>query len=54
MATNYPIVQLTNASGQVSYARTANWSSTGVATGSTPETVDFTLPARGWPGLPTA
>ena len=51
MASNYPIVQLTNASGQVSYARTANWSSTSVATGSTPESVNFTLPAQDGPGV---
>jgi Legume lectin domain len=48
MATNYPIVQLRNSSGQVFYARTYNWSSTGVATGNVPETVNFQLPA----GLP--
>jgi len=46
-ATNYPIVQL-SAGGKVYYARTSNWSSTGVATGATPETTQFTLPA----GLP--
>ena len=34
--------------GNVYFARTFNWSSTGVQTGSTPETTDFTLPA----GLP--
>jgi hypothetical protein len=48
MAENYPIVQLTAASGNVYYARTFNWSSTGVATGSTPVTTQFALPA----GLP--
>jgi hypothetical protein len=48
MATNYPIVQLQNSSGQVFFARTYNWSSTGVATGNVPETVNFQLPA----GLP--
>jgi hypothetical protein len=42
---NYPIVRLRNAAGTVFYARTTNWTSTGVATGSTPETVNFTLPA---------
>ncbi len=47
MATNYPVVTLTNGSN-VYYARTYNWSSTGVQTGSTPETTEFTLPA----GLP--
>ena len=48
MDTNYPIVELKNAAGNVYFARTSNWSSTGVATGSTPETTDFSLPA----GLP--
>jgi uncharacterized repeat protein (TIGR01451 family) len=47
-ATNYPIVELKNAAGTVYFARTSNWSSTGVATGSTPVTTDFSLPA----GLP--
>jgi hypothetical protein len=49
MSTNYPIVRLTASNGNVYYARTYNWSNTGVATGSTPETVNFTLPA----GIPT-
>ena len=44
MATNYPIVELTDSAGHVFFARTSNWSSTGVATGSTPETTDFSLP----------
>ena len=48
MSTNYPIVQLTDANNDVFYARTYNWSSTGLATGTTPESTDFTLP----PGLP--
>ena len=48
MATNYPIVQLQDSSGHVFYARTENWSSTGVATGSTVESTQFTLPS----GLP--
>jgi hypothetical protein len=48
MSTNYPIVQLVSGSGQVYYARTYNWSSTGVATGSTVESTSFTLPS----GLP--
>ena len=48
---NYPIIQLTDANGHVSYARTSNWSSTGVATGSTPESVNFTLPAQDGPGV---
>jgi hypothetical protein len=45
MASNYPIVQLKDPSGNVFYARTYNWSSTGVATGNTPGTVNFQLPA---------
>ena len=45
MATNYPIVEFTDAAGNVTFARTTNWSSTGVATGTTPESVTFTLPA---------
>ena len=44
-ASNYPIVQLTDSGGNISYATTTNWSSTGVATGSTPETTQFTLPS---------
>ena len=44
MATNYPIVQLTLGTNKY-YARTTNWSLTGVQTGSTPETVIVTLPA---------
>jgi hypothetical protein len=48
---NYPIVRLTRVgTGDVHYARTFNWSNTGVATGSTPETVNFTLPAGMLPG----
>ena len=44
MATNYPLVELTDSAGHVVFARTFNWSSTGVATGSTPETTEFSLP----------
>ncbi len=44
MDTNYPIVRLTLGSN-VYYATTTNWSTTGVQTGSTPETVTFTLPS---------
>ncbi len=50
MSSNYPIVQLADQSGHVYYARTSNWSSTGVQTGATPETVNFTLPAGLAPG----
>ncbi len=45
MATNYPIVQFTDFGGNVFYGTTSGWSSTGVDTGSTPESVHFTLPA---------
>ena len=45
--TNYPIVRLT-AGANVYYGRTYNWSRTSVATGGTPVTTEFTLPA----GLP--
>ncbi len=48
MNSNYPLIRMTNAVGNVYYARTFNWSSTGVMTGSTPESTDFTVP----PGLP--
>src|SRR5262249_10360745 len=44
MSSNYPIVYLTDGSGNVFYARTSNWSTTGVQTGSLTETVTFTLP----------
>jgi len=40
---NYPVVRLVSGSGSVYYARTTNWSSVSVGTGSTPETVTFTL-----------
>jgi hypothetical protein len=50
MASNYPIIRLTDANGNVSFAQSFNWSSTGVATGSTPESVQFTLPAADAPG----
>jgi hypothetical protein len=44
-ATNYPLVRLTDSSGRVFYARTFNWSSTGVATGNALVTCQFVLPA---------
>ena len=44
-ATNYPIVRLTSGT-TVYYARTYNWSSTGVMTGSTPETTQFVVPSN--------
>src|SRR5436190_9447283 len=43
-ATNYPILRMNDKNGNVVYARTFNWSSTGIATGSTRETTKFTLP----------
>jgi hypothetical protein len=43
MDENYPILRLTSSTGKVYYCRTTNWSTTGVATGSTVETVNFTL-----------
>jgi uncharacterized repeat protein (TIGR03803 family) len=48
--TNYPIVRLT-AGAKVYYARTYNWSKTSVATGATPVTTEFSLPA-GLPQIP--
>jgi hypothetical protein len=45
MSSNYPIVRIVDSAGNVLYARTFNWSSTSVATGDTPETTQFTLPA---------
>jgi hypothetical protein len=45
MATNFPIIELRDGDGNVSYARTSNWTSTGVATGTTPESTQFSLPA---------
>ncbi len=50
MASNFPIVRLTDSANRVSYARTSYWSSTLVATGSSPEGVLFTMPAHDPPG----
>lgn len=44
MDSNYPLVRLTDDSGNVIYARTYNWSSTGVMTGNTPVSTEFTVP----------
>jgi hypothetical protein len=49
MASNYPLVRLTASNGNVYYARTYNWSSTGVMTGNTQVSTEFRLPA----GLPS-
>ena len=48
-ASNYPLVRLLDAAGNVYYASTFNWSSTGVMTGNSPQTTEFVLPA-GLPG----
>jgi hypothetical protein len=45
MSSNFPLVRLTSASGQVAYATTYAWSSTGVATGDAEVSVSFRLPA---------
>ncbi|MDB5335659.1 MAG: hypothetical protein JWN70_1278, partial [Planctomycetaceae bacterium] len=44
-ASNYPIIRFEDAANKIYYGRTFNWSSTGVATGSTLVTTNFTLPA---------
>lgn len=44
MDSNYPLVRLTDDSGNKYYARTYNWSSTSVQTGSRAVTTEFTLP----------
>ena len=41
---NYPIVELKDGAGHVYFARTSNWSSAGVATGSLPVSTDFAVP----------
>ncbi len=48
MDSNYPIIRLTAGNGRVYYARTFNWSDTGVMTGTNLVTTKFTVPA----GLP--
>ena len=45
--TNRPLVRVTDAFGTVSYARTFNWNSTAVATGSTPLSTEFARPFNG-------
>ena len=45
MASNYPIVRLTDSGGQVQYARTSNWSTTGVQVSGI-ESTDFTVPSQ--------
>jgi len=48
MNTDYPLIRLTDASGNIYYARTHDWSGTSIMTGSRPLTTEFNLPA----GLP--
>lgn len=51
MATDYPLVRMTNSStSQVYYGRTYNWSSTSIQTGSTSESTEFTVPSNLPPG----
>jgi hypothetical protein len=45
MATDYPIVQLTDTNQNVSYARTYNWSTSRIMTGTNLVTTEATLPA---------
>ena len=45
MASNYPIIKLTNSQGVVKFAKATNWSNAWVGASATPETVNFTLPA---------
>lgn len=41
---NYPIIRFTDFTGKITYARSYNWDSTGVATGAFVEHVTFVLP----------
>ncbi|MBI3853142.1 MAG: hypothetical protein HY298_23065 [Verrucomicrobia bacterium] len=50
MNSNYPLVRLTDGSGNVYYARTYNWSSTGVMTGNRVVSTRFALPAAVFQG----
>lgn len=50
MSTNYPILSLTDAAGNVHYGRTYNWSSTGLPTDNAVVSIEFTLPASVSPG----
>lgn len=55
MDSNYPLVRLIDSGGNVRYGRTFNWSSTGVRTGNTPVSTEFTIPdgdINGGPGGP--
>ncbi len=46
MSSDYPLVRLTDSFGGVYYARTYNWSSTGIMTGTNIVSTEFTLPAN--------
>lgn len=50
MASNFPLVRMTNSVGTVYYARTFNWTSTGVMTSNKVVTTEFALPASLPPG----
>lgn len=45
MDSNYPLVRLMDGAGNIHYARTFNWSSTGVMTGGAVVSTDFVLPS---------
>jgi hypothetical protein len=54
MATNYPIVRITNqATGHVFYARTHDHSTMAIATGSTPVSTMFDVPPAAETGAST-
>ena len=44
MGTNFPVARLTDSKGKVTYARTSNWSSTGVMSGGKQVSVEMSLP----------
>lgn len=46
MNSNYPLVRIRHSNIHTYYARTFNWSTTSIATGSTPVSVDYRLPAN--------
>src|SRR5213078_944085 len=51
MNSNYPLVRLTDAAANVYYARTYNWSATGVMTGTRIVSTEYRLPT-GLPAVP--
>jgi hypothetical protein len=46
MDSNYPLIRLSDGNNNYYYATTYNWSSTGVMTGNTPVSTEFTLPSE--------